>query len=167
MIKVIITGPECSGKTTLCDNLSKHFNAKKVDEYAREFLNESNDNYKYHDLITIAKNQYKNEKNNYTGKVMFCDTDLITIKIWSDYKYQKCDDWITQKINSQKKERRIYILCKPDLPWEYDPQRENKNSREELFNNYKKELIKNQHEFFVIQGKNRFNNTLNYLKNII
>ena len=167
MIKVIITGPECSGKTTLCDNLSKHFNAKKVDEYAREFLNKSNNNYKYNDLITIAKNQYKNEKNNYLGEMIFCDTDLITIKIWSDYKYQKCNDWITQKINSQKKEKRIYILCKPDLPWEYDPQRENKNSREELFNTYKKELIKNQCEFFVIQGKNRFNNTINYLKNII
>ena len=94
MIKVIITGPECSGKTTLCDNLSKHFNAKKVDEYAREFLNKSNNNYKYNDLITIAKNQYKNENNDYIGKVMFCDTDLITIKIWSDYKYQKGDDWI-------------------------------------------------------------------------
>ena len=59
MIKVIITGPECSGKTTLCDNLSKHFNAKKVDEYAREFLNKSNNNYKYNDLITIAKNSIK------------------------------------------------------------------------------------------------------------
>ena len=74
--------------------------------------------------------------------MIFCDTDLITIKIWSDYKYQKCDDWITQKINSQKKEKRIYILCKPDLPWEYDPQRKNKDSRDELFNTYKKELIK-------------------------
>jgi len=167
MIKVIITGPECSGKTTLCHNLSKHFNAKKVHEYAREFLNKSNNHYNYDDLITIAKSQYKNEKENYIEKVIFCDTDLITIKIWSEYKYQKCDDWIVQKINSQKKEKRIYLLCKPDLQWEYDPQRENQNSRAELFNIYYKELLRNKYKFFVIEGKNRFDSALNYLKNII
>jgi nicotinamide riboside kinase len=114
--------------------------------------------------LEIAQNQYKLE--NQKSKIIVCDTDLITIKIWSEYKFGKCDGWILDKINTQKEEQRIYLLCKPDLKWEYDPQRENELDRDKIFNIYKKELKNLEHKFWIIEGDNRLNLAKKYLASI-
>ena len=150
MLKIIITGPESSGKTTLCKALSKHFNLPFSKEYAREYLEKLNRNYNQDDLLKIAKGQLKSEQN-----TQLLDTDLITIKIWSEYKYGSCDNWILDQIEKQKTEKRIYLLCKPDIPWEADPLRENPNDREELFEIYKKELEVLGHDYFIVDAENR------------
>jgi nicotinamide riboside kinase len=77
--------------------------------------------------------------------------------------FVKFDSWILDKINTQKKEQRIYLLCKPDLKWEYDPQRENEFDREKIFNIYKKELISLGHKFCVIKGNNRLDLAKKYI----
>jgi len=150
MLKIIITGPESSGKTTLCKALSKHFNLPFSKEYAREYLEKLNRNYNQDDLLKIAKGQLKSEQN-----TQLLDTDLITIKIWSEYKYGSCDNWILDQIEKQKTEKRIYLLCKPDIPWEADPLRENPNDREELFEIYKKEIESLEHDYFIVDAANR------------
>ena len=150
MLKIIITGPESSGKTTLCKALSKHFNLPFSKEYAREYLEKLNRNYNQDDLLKIAKGQLKSEQN-----TQLLDTDLITIKIWSEYKYGSCDNWILDQIKKQKTEKRIYLLCKPDIPWEADPLRENPNDREELFEIYKKEIESLEHDYFIVDAENR------------
>jgi len=150
MLKIIITGPESSGKTTLCKALSKHFNLPFSKEYAREYLEKLNRNYNQDDLLKIAKGQLKSEQN-----TQLLDTDLITIKIWSEYKYGSCDNWILDQIEKQKTEKRIYLLCKPDIPWEADPLRENPNDREELFEIYKKEIESLEHDYFIVDAENR------------
>ena len=164
MPKIIVTGPECSGKTTLSYSLSKYFNSKLINEFARNYLTNKNNKYNVESLLEIAKNQYKLE--NQKSKTIICDTDLLTIKIWSEYKFGKCDSWILDKINTQKKEQRIYLLCKPDLMWEYDPQRENEYERDEIFNLYKKELISLEHKFCVIKGNNRLDLAKKYIASI-
>ena len=83
------------------------------------------------------------------------DTDLITIKIWSKYRYGNCNNWILDKIEKQKTEKRFYLLCKPDIKWEYDPLRENPTIRDELFRIYKQELENSGHQFFIIEGEGR------------
>ena len=155
MYKIIVTGPESSGKTTLSKNLSQHLNSKLVNEFARYYLQKNNNKYNFDTLLEIAKNQLKLE--NQKSKIIICDTDLITIKIWSEYKFGKCDSWILDKINTQKKEQRMYLLCMPDLQWKYDSQRENEFDRDKIFNIYKKELISLEHKFCVIKGNNRLN----------
>ena len=150
MLKVIVIGPESSGKTTLCKALSKHFNLPFSKEYAREYLEKLNRNYNQDDLLKIAKGQLKSEQN-----TQLLDTDLITIKIWSEYKYGSCDNWILDQIEKQKTEKRIYLLCKPDIPWEADPLRENPNDREELFEIYKKEIESLEHDYFIVDAENR------------
>ena len=165
MPKIIVTGPECSGKTTLSKSLSKYFNSKLINEFARNYLTNKNNKYNVESLLEIAKNQYKLE--NQKSKTIICDTDLLTIKIWSEYKFGKCDGWILDKINTQKKEQRIYLLCKPDLKWEYDPQRENEFDRDKIFNIYKKELISLEHKFHVINGNNRLDMAKKYIASII
>ena len=89
MAKIIVTGPESCGKTTLSQALSNHFRIPFSKEYAREYLQELGRDYSQEDLITIAKKQLEFEQD-----IQLLDTDLITIKIWSNYKYSSCDKWI-------------------------------------------------------------------------
>ena len=164
MHKIIVTGPECSGKTTLSKSLSKYFNSKFVNEFARNYLAKKNNTYNFENLLEIAQNQYKLE--NQKSKIIVCDTDLLTIKIWSEQKFGNCDSWILGKINAQKKEQRIYLLCKPDIKWEYDPQRENELDRDKIFNIYIKELKNLEHKFWIVEGDNRLNLAEKYLTSI-
>ena len=164
MHKIIVTGPESSGKTTLSKKLSQHLKGKLVNEFARNYLSKKNNNYNFENLLEIAQNQYKLE--NQKSKLIVCDTDLITIKIWSEHKFGKCDTWTLDKISAQKKEQRIYLLCRPDLKWEYDPQRENKLDRDKIFNIYKKELKNLEHKFWIVEGDNRLYLAKKYLASI-
>ena len=86
MLKIIVTGPENSGKTTLCKALSEHFNIHFSEEYARGYIDKLDRTYTQTDLLEIAKGQLTSEQN-----AQLLDTDLITIKIWSEYKYGSCD----------------------------------------------------------------------------
>jgi len=162
MYKIIVTGAESSGKTTLCKNLSEHFKIPFAKEYASEFLNELGGNYKQNDLLEIAKGQLKSELNS-----QLLDTDLITIKIWSEYKYGNCDKWIIEQIEKQKTEKRFYLLCRPDIPWQEDKQRENPNEREKLFKIHKKELENLGYDYFVVEGKGRIEKSISKILNLI
>ena len=156
MLKIIVTGPESSGKTTLCKALSKHYNLPFTKEFAREYLTDLGKNYLQEDLLKIATRQLENEQliiNN--QQISLHDTDLITLKIWSDYKYGNCNNWILEQIEKQKVENRFYILCKPDLKWDYDPLRENPTNRNELLEIYKQELENLGHKFLIIKGEDR------------
>ena len=154
MLKIIVTGTESSGKTTLCKALSKHYNLPFTKEFAREYLTDLGKNYLQEDLLEIAKGQLENEQlitNN--QQISLHDTDLITLKIWSDYKYGSCNNWILEQIEKQKVENRFYLLCKPDLKWDYDPLRENPTNRNELLEIYKQELENLGHKFLIIKGE--------------
>ena len=162
MLKIIITGPESSGKTTLCKALSKHFNISFAKEFARHYINSLERGYTQNDLVSIAKGQLECEFN-----YDLLDTDLITIKIWSEYKYGSCDKWILTQIEKQKSEKRFYLLCKPDIPWQTDNQRENPNDREELFKIYKLELENLGHTYFVVEGGDRTENSISKISPLI
>ena len=161
LLKIIVIGPESSGKTTLCNALSKHFNLPFSKEYAREYLEKLNSNYTQDDLLKIAKGQLKAENG-----IQLLDTDLITLKIWSEYKYGSCDNWILTQIEKQKPENRFYLLCSPDIPWQADKQRENPNDRVELFKIYKQELDDLEHTYFIVDGENRMENSISKISSI-
>ena len=162
MLKTIITGPESSGKTTLCKELSKHFKIPFAKEFAREYLGLLNRDYNQDDLLKIAKGQLASEHN-----FQLLDTDLITIKIWSEYKYGNCEKWILDTIEKQKTEKRFYLLCKPDIHWEADPLRENPNNRNGLFELYKKELEDLEYNYLIVKGKNRVETSILKISNLI
>ena len=167
MLKIIVTGPESSGKTTLCKALSEHFKIPFAEESAREYLDVLSGDYNQEDLLEIAKGQLENEQTT-TNKhqLSLYDTDLITIKIWSKYKYGSCDKWILNQIEKQKSENRFYLLCSPDIPWQADPQRENPNDREEFFEIYKKEIGSLGHDYFIVEGENRIENSIKIVDEI-
>jgi len=162
MLKIIITGPESSGKTTLCKELSKHFKIPFTKEFARDYLTNLDKDYAQNDLSEIAKGQLASEHN-----FQLLDTDLITIKIWSEYKYSNCEKWILDTIEKQKTEKRFYLLCKPDIHWEADPLRENPNNRNGLFELYKKELEDLEYNYLIVKGENRVETSILKISNLI
>ena len=161
MTKIIVIGPESSGKTTICKGLSDYYNIPFSEEYSRIYLNPLQGNYTQEDLLEIAKGQLKSNQEN-----QICDTDLITIKIWSEYKYGSCENWIVEQIEKQKTEKRFYLLCKPDIPWEADPLRESPANRVELFKIYKGELEKLHHNYFIVEGEERIKNSIAKISNL-
>ena len=168
MTKVIVTGPESSGKTTLCKQLSEQFKILFTEEFSRKYIDNLDREYLQEDLVIIAKEQLKNEQLTRSNKQLSLhDTDLITLKIWSEYKYGNCNDWITSQIEQQKQENRFYFLCSPDIPWESDPQRENTHNRDELFEIYKVELEQLGHNYFILEGQKRLENSIKKITELI
>lgn len=142
-IRIVVTGPESTGKTTLAQALAQHYQAYYVKEYARIYLDNLNRPYEEQDLLNIAKGQLASEEAAKAKKVLICDTSLEVIKIWSEVKYKRCHPWILEKYRQQKVD--LYLLCAPDIPWEYDRQRENPDGRNKLFSIYKQELKEKNH----------------------
>ena len=168
MLKIIISGPESSGKTSLAKALSKDCKIEYTKEYARKYLTQIKKRYTKEDLSTIAKIQLENEiSSSQKNEVSIHDTDLITIKIWSLYKYGDCENWILKELNKQKEENRVYLLCSPDIPWQSDPLRENPNDREELFKIYQTELSDLGHTYFIINGEERIEKAKKIIQKLI
>ena len=158
-----IVGPESTGKTTLCHQLSNHFNGLVVPEYAREYLNSREGRYTRHDLIHIAKQQLLSEQRMAAleQRPIFCDTDILVVMIWQKFKFGKADKKLERLFASQLS--RKYLLTYPDLPWQPDPLRENEHQLEELFDLYDQQLTSLNLEYRVIigTGAERFKNALN------
>jgi NadR type nicotinamide-nucleotide adenylyltransferase len=163
LIKTIaVTGPESTGKSELSEQLAVHYNCLWVPEYARKYLNEINRPYEYNDVVNIAEEQQRMEKE-YIKKsrnLLICDTELIVIKIWLEYKYRKCPEWISQSI--QEHPHDLYLLMNTDLPWEFDPQREHPDLRSYFFNKFEKEMKTFKLNYRVVSGlgKERFLNAV-------
>ncbi|NLR78966.1 AAA family ATPase [Chitinophaga eiseniae] len=124
MKKVVIIGPESTGKSTLSEKLAAHFNTVWTPEYAREYVDRLTRPYEQSDLLEIAAGQLALERQQAAkaNEVLICDTDLYVIKVWSEHKYGDCDPRILSQIAEQNCD--LYLLTYIDLPWEEDPQRE-------------------------------------------
>ena len=150
MRKVVITGPESSGKTTLAMDLSAHFDAPWVPEQARPYLEVRQGQYEEADLLHIARAQLNAEDLHTDTDLLICDTDLITIRIWGEEKFGRSDPWIIQTTEERTYDH--WLLCSPDIPWEPDPLRENPHDRDRLFGVYHDLLMKLGKPFTVIRG---------------
>ena len=81
---------------------------------------------------------------------LICDTDLITIRIWSEEKYGRCDPWIVRQ--TEQRHYDLWLLCRPDIPWEQDPLRENPLDRDRLFERYEELLRLLRKPYVIIAG---------------
>jgi nicotinamide riboside kinase len=157
---IVFTGPESCGKSTLAKAVSSKIDSTLIDEYAREYLTQKT-TYCQEDLLTIAKKQQdlidrgKHKSHLPTppqggNNIICCDTDLLTIKIWSDYKYGNCNSSIIDTLKNNVPD--LYILCKPDFPWQEDVLRENPNDRDELYRIYLNEIKALKIPFIEVGG---------------
>jgi nicotinamide riboside kinase len=149
-LNIAITGPESSGKTTIAKLLAEELNACYIPEFAREYLENLDRSYTIKDLDEIAKGQVDRWKAAPKDKSLVCDTELVVVKIWSEFKYSKISYNIIELLDKQQFE--FYFLCKPDIPWEPDALRENPDDRELLFEMYVKELKLKKWPFVILEG---------------
>jgi NadR type nicotinamide-nucleotide adenylyltransferase len=167
VLKIVIIGPESTGKSTLCEELAQHYDAPWCPEFAREYLLTYGTDYQYEDLLTIAKGQlamedeytivaeqqWKAKQNPSTPTpLLFIDTDMYVMKVWSEFVFGKCHQWIIDQIVERKYD--LYLLCHTDIPWEKDELREypDLETREKLFHMYKDILINQSVPWAGISG---------------
>jgi len=180
--KIVIIGPESTGKSTLCEMLAQHYQTEWCPEFAREYLLTNGTNYNHDDLLTIAKGQVALEEEfeqlvvgsrelveqksnpfiNDSGVIsglrspdsglLFLDTDMQVMKVWCEYVFNDCHTWILNRIAERKYD--LYLLCKPDLPWVKDELREypNEKPRQELYHIYRDLLIQQHVPWVEISG---------------
>ncbi|MFT5861119.1 MAG: NadR type nicotinamide-nucleotide adenylyltransferase [Flavobacteriaceae bacterium] len=165
MIRIAITGPESSGKTTLGKALALELSATFVPEFARDFLANLDRAYSQADLTTIAKGQLDVMLSS-SAEIQIIDTDFIVLKIWSEEKYASTSIAIEELISKNYFD--LHILCTPDIPWESDPLRENPNDRNRLFQLYHESLTKMNKPFIIVNGphNNRLTKSLSTINAI-
>ena len=152
MKRIAIVGPESTGKSTLCAQLSEYFNSPWVAEYARDYIGALQRPYTYEDVEAIA--QAKCKELQWTpsepSPFIFYDTELIITKVWFLHHYYRMPIWMERAIEEMPIAH--YLLCLPDLPWVDDPLRENPTIRQELFLWYKKEIEALGIPYTIVQG---------------
>ncbi|WP_019669123.1 AAA family ATPase [Eudoraea adriatica] len=158
--KVVLFGPESTGKTTLAKELAHHYKTEWVPEYAREYLQEKWNKEKKtcepQDLIPIAEGQIRLE--NYLTKkanrLLICDTDLLETKVYSEAYYLGYCDPVLEKYALQNIYD-LYLLTSIDIPWKKDDLRDKPNERERMFLYFKDTLEKYNKNFVILNGDNK------------
>jgi nicotinamide riboside kinase len=149
MMKIAVTGPESSGKTTLSRTLAEKLNVVFIPEFARTYIEEREGVYTESDLIPIAHGQ-KELLDKFKDSSLVSDTDFLVLKIWSSVKFQHVAKEIEDLYANTNFD--LFVLCKPDIPWEADPLRENPSDRDYLFELYLRELKISGKRYITVQG---------------
>jgi nicotinamide riboside kinase len=152
-IKIVVTGPESTGKTTLCSQLARYYKGTMIPEFSRMHLEKSQGYYQMNEIEEMAIIQNTMNNASSSQKPLFCDTDALNYYIWLEFKYKIKSSEIQKIIRSNPPD--LYLLCFPDLPWEYDPLRENPFELEELFKVFLWKIHQLQLPYALVYGIGR------------
>ncbi len=168
--KIVVIGPESTGKSTLCEKLAAHYNTIWVKEYAREYLLKNGTDYTVENLLDVAQGQLrleeegiqqlehklKTENTNSPFTIhhspLFIDTDQYVMKTWCEFVFGKCHNWILNQIVERKYD--LYLLANVDAPWVKDELREYPDfiTREKLYHHYKDIMVNQKVPWVDISG---------------
>ena len=173
-IKVVLFGPESTGKTTLSMHLARHYNSVWVPEFARSYLqNKWNNERKTcepKDLLPIAIGQMEleNKLALKTTSVLICDTDLLETKVYSEAYYSGSCDPVLDKYAVQNSYD-LYFLTYIDVPWEHDDLRDKPNERERMYKAFESALIINNKPYVLLKGNNkeRLDEAIKHIDNLL
>jgi len=156
-IKIVIIGPESTGKSTLSKDLAEHFNEPWVPEYAREYIELLDRPYEYDDLLAIAQGQIQKEEElaQKADRILFCDTDLHVMHIWSQHRFGKTHPWILNQLEGRHYD--LYLITDIDIPWEEDAQREHPEPvmRHYFMQKYLKTVSNTTVPYIVLRGDHK------------
>ena len=156
ILKIALFGPESTGKTTLARQLAEYYKTEWVPEFARDYLQEKWDKSQtvcnVDDMLPIAYGQTKSENEHLllAKKYLFCDTNLMVTKVFSEVYYNYCDPILDQAAREHKYD--LVFLTDIDVPWEKDDLRDKAEGRERVFEVFKQSLIDNKKPFVVLSG---------------
>jgi HTH-type transcriptional repressor of NAD biosynthesis genes len=153
--KIVVFGPESTGKTTLARELALHINTLWVPEFSRHFLDvkgtiEANDVWPILYGQAAWENAAFAEIEN-SNRPLICDTDALTTQIYAAHYYGVASAQIEDFVESRHGD--FYLLCDIDLPWVPDGvMRDSGHIRKEMFLQFESQLIKRGWPFALIQG---------------
>jgi len=173
-VKIVLFGPESTGKTTLSRHLARHYNTVWAPEYAREYLQKKWNNERktceQEDLIPIAIGQMKleNKLARKADKVLICDTDLLETKVYSQEFY---GGFVDKKLDeaARKNQYDLYLLTYIDTPWEEDDLRDRPEQRLEMFTAFEQSLRNHNRPYLLLKGdkETRLQNAIKAIDKII
>jgi nicotinamide riboside kinase len=152
-LKIVCTGPESSGKTSLAQGLASELGTEWAPEFARFFVAGLGRPYRHQDLLSIAKGQTAWEEwyAERSPDVLICDTDWSVLHIWEQVKYGQ-NTSILPPFPPLDAAQRLYLLCQPDFEWQPDPLREHPEERDSLFTRYERLLHTSGMRYLTIAG---------------
>lgn len=167
--RILVTGPESTGKTDLAEFLAGKYGGIFVPEYARGYIEQLQRPYIYNDVIAIAEKQRLeyHEEAGRAGMWIFFDTWLVITKVWMDVVFHKYPEWISEELESASFD--MVLVCAPDIPWEADPVRENGGEeRKKLFERYLAELDQLGWRYEIVEGtgEERYRNAMQSLEKL-
>jgi len=170
IIKIVMFGPESTGKTTLSQQLARHYNTVWAPEYAREYLQDVWNNERrtceQKDIIPIAIGQMalENDLADKATNILFCDTDLLETKVYSKEYYGGFVDPLLDEA-ARNNNYDLYFLTYIDVPWEADDLRDKPTQREEMFEAFKKTLEDHNKKYVLLKGnkKERLQTAIGYI----
>ena len=156
-LRIVLFGPESTGKTTLAKQLAEHFNTLWVPEYMREYLQQKWDTEgekcTVDDLIPIAEGQMlvENETAKLVNELLICDTNLLEISVYSQYYY---NGFCPEQIKKYAKENTydLYFLTSVDVPWEIDDLRDSPDERQKMFRTFETQLKDYHLQYEILIG---------------
>lgn len=157
LVKVVLYGPESTGKTTMAKSLAEHYKTVWVPEFAREYLQDKWDREmkpcEPHDLLPIARGQMRleNELARIANKILICDTDLLETKVYSEaYYIGYCPPEIEKAALANQYQ--LYLLTYIDTPWVPDDLRDKPGERERMYRYFKDTLKRYNRNFITLKG---------------
>ena len=153
MIRVVVSGSECTGKTTLAKALAEHYDAVWIPEYARQFVLDKGSPPDSWDVGAIARGQIaiEDKLTARASRLLILDTDLLSTVVYSHHYYGDCPNWIDEALNERAAD--VYLLADIDVPWTPDgDQRDRGDRREEMQELFRRALIERQLDFVEIHG---------------
>lgn len=154
--KIVLTGPESTGKTLLAATLATALNVKWVPEFARYYVGNLGRPYARRDLSRIGKGQQSWNQwfEAQAAGVLVYDTDWTVLQIWEHYRFgaTPAGQWEWQKGYLNPETADLYLLCYPDFPWQPDPLREHPDERQTLYEWYEKLLRTIEARYWVLEG---------------
>lgn len=163
--KIAIVGPESTGKSTLTQQLARHYHTQWVPEYARYYCaaltapcalqDEVN---MFHGQVALEESVLSTTENDF----IFCDTTFLTVKIWSDEMMGETPQIVLDALPHRTYD--LYLLMDIDLPWQEDPLRDFPHLREHFMDIWKKELQALNANYVLVSGiEHRFPNAISVI----
>ena len=150
--RIVLTGSESTGKTTLARELARHFGAPWVPEYAREYALRKGRPLEASDVEPIARGQIaaENEAAPEAARLLVLDTDLLSTAVYAGHYYGACPPWILDAVPARQAD--LYLLCDIDVPWVPDPARDRPRERERLQGLFRTALLARGFPFVDLRG---------------
>lgn len=132
MIRVVLTGSESTGKSTLAATLAAHYDAELVPEFVRGFAERKNGPIEFGDHGAIARGQIALEDEHIAraARLVIQDTDLLSTVVYCEHYFGRCPEWIREAAAARRPD--VYLLMEIDAPWVADGVRDSGHLREEV-----------------------------------